>query len=149
LKNGDGIPAQSSYLKTLNRVLVADLYLELGMRKQAVDMARKAISPTPAGGLISEGLGSFTAVPLVVSVYIRTGYIAEAVEAAKRVKEDEAAWTTIGVFSALEGNLKPIENVLQTVSDERIRAIVCAGVAYGLHEKRLTQAEEPRPTPKR
>ena len=136
LKCAGRIPAKSFYLKAINDVLVADLYLELGMRKEAVETARRAISAPRPEDLIGEGLSAFTVAPLVVSVYVRTGHVAEAIETAKRIKEyDEATWTSLGVFSALEGDLKPIEHMLQTVSDERIRAIVCAGVAYGLHEK--------------
>jgi hypothetical protein len=148
LETGERIPGKMADLKALNNVLVADLYLELGQKKEAEETVRKTAS-TPPTRNIFENLGAFTTAPLVVSVYVRTGHIAEAIEVAEEIKEqNEIAWTSLGVFSALEGELKPIEQLLQTTADERIKAIVCAGVAQGLQEKRMAKTEGTSDAPK-
>lgn len=142
-ESAQDIPGKIGHQRALNEVLLADLCLELGDREAAIGLIRQASLSGNRDLLARLGLGTFTTAPLAISVFVRTGNVDEAIEIAQEAGEGGAmAWASLGVFCAQEGALGRIEKVLETTRSERIKAVVCAGIAYGLQRKQRTCVQD-------
>ncbi len=125
----------------MNAILLADLHLELGEREAALMLVRDASGESHGRDLLARlGLDSLTTAPLAISVYVRTGNFSEATEIALQCGEREPLpWKSLGVFSGQEGETRRVEKLLDTIQNERVKALVCAGVAEGIYNKQHRQ----------
>jgi tetratricopeptide (TPR) repeat protein len=141
LENADAVPGPLAYQRRITYVAMADLYLELGDVESARQLIQKANSVHLDADFFG-GLNAFTTTPLLISVLVRSGDVQGAITTVERIHEKEAdmAWLTLAIVCALEGKAGCIERKLESVGSERVKALLCAGVAVGLNERRKQQA---------
>lgn len=126
-----GIPDELGYQRAANQLLLADLYLEIGEHTAAVELVRATQDSGRLDQLVQRGLGEFTTAPIAISVFARTAHWDQAVSVARQI--GGTGWEALGVVLGDAGELTRAERILETVESERDKAIVCAGVTYGLH----------------
>lgn len=136
------------FFRAVDYCLLADLFLELGEKQKAQSLAAKALSALKEGLPLDRGLASFTILPLVVSVYARTGSLQEALDLIENVETSLSskhegdlpltgeAWLALGVGCALAGETGFIERLLQENRPVRQKALLSLGVAIGLQERK-------------
>ncbi len=142
LESADSVPGPFAYYqRRVTYVALADLYLELGETEPARQVIQKAdsvhLDADPLGGL-----NAFTTTPFLISVLVRAGNIQSAIATAEKIPEKEAdlAWSTLAAVCALEGKAGSIEREFAGSRSDRVKAVLSAGVAVGLHEKQRQQA---------
>ncbi len=144
----------NSYLKAVTYVSLADLYLELGETDLAKQMAQRQTQFAWTRSY-SAVLHSFTTTPLLVSILIRVGDVdgaAAIIEKIGKMETDpmqsmflDLVWNYWAAVCALEGKMDDIERRIEKTESNRIKAVICAGTAFGLRDKQRSQkAVKPR-----
>jgi tetratricopeptide (TPR) repeat protein len=135
-----------SYLRAVAFASAANLYLELGETDLAKQMVKKADAVDLDVDMLG-GLNSFTTTPLLIAILVRVGEIDGAMALAEKMQKaadkqakdafptnTDIVWSTWATVCTLEGKAACVERQLEKMSNARIKAVLCAGVATGLLE---------------
>lgn len=130
------------HTKSLNLVLLADLYLELGERELAVALLPKAQASEKNMMKLMRGLTSFTTGPVIIGVLVRSGHTDRALEMLRSAKSDPSTgWIAFGEFCADTGQLDLAASLLEEQDIAASRAWLAVGVASTLIRDRGKAAE--------
>lgn len=137
----DSRPERLAFAKAVDYCLLADLFLELGEKEKAHDLVIKTYPVLMRGSELDQGLASFTILPLVVSVFARSGGVQQALHLIEKADKEESsfaltgqAWLAFGASCALVGRIDVIEELVKEDRPARQKAILSLGVAVGLME---------------
>ncbi len=72
---------------------------------------------------------------MAIATLMRTGKPYQAFQMAVQV-DDGLGWSALGVAAAHADRVKDLEKRLPGVQSDKAKAIVFAGMAYGLHERK-------------
>jgi len=123
------------YNKALYGSLICGLALELGDMKQAAALRREVLTDEAVRNGLQRDDHCGVA-PKAIAVLVQLGDMKAALLTASAVRGVRRydAWWTLGVSFALEGGVKDVETKLQELDRPIEKALVCTGVAAGLHE---------------
>lgn len=137
----DSRPERLAFAKAVDYCLLADLFLELGEKEKAQELLAKTYPVLMQGSELDQGLASFTILPLVVSVFARSGGVQQALHLIEKADKQESsfaltgqAWLAFGASCALVGRIDVVEELVKEDRPARQKAILSLGVAVGLME---------------
>jgi tetratricopeptide (TPR) repeat protein len=118
------------FAKSLNLVLLADIYLELGDRESAVSLIPEALSSEENMMKLMRGLTSFTTGPAIIGVLVRSGHTDRALQMLHAAKSEPAtSWIAFGEFCAETRQLDLAASLLKEQGTATSKAWLALGVA--------------------
>ena len=120
--NANDIPKPNLF-KHLNILSAAALYLELGDTDSARRLARQAEADA----------GPFQT-PLLVAILVSLGEVQRAVSIIVKLSDEDTdfAVEALGTLCVKEGKVGDVEKELQSISSQRVKAVLCAAIAARL-----------------
>jgi pentatricopeptide repeat protein len=144
LDSAETLPRE--FRRTVTYISLAELYLELGDRESAKRMAQKAEAAEMSVTELAGGMNDVLTVPWLLSVLVRIGDVEQAVAILEKMQEQEFktdwAWAAWAAMCAMEGNRNAVDRAIEKAGSDRTKAMICVGVAVGLHEKQRERANK-------
>jgi len=124
-----------TYKAVLYTMVIATLLLDVGDTEDAQQLVQKMLTPEAMTAVL-EARDDEAVKPKVVSVLVTLGDVERAWEFTKRAKRfyESETWWAFGACCALHGKPGEVEKRLRKIESEKHKALLCIGVAAGLHE---------------
>ncbi|MHB8898068.1 MAG: tetratricopeptide repeat protein [Thermoguttaceae bacterium] len=123
------------YMKSLNLILLADIYLELGETDPALALIPEALSSEGQMMNLMRGITGFTTGPVIIGVLVRAGHPDDVLKMLRSAKsEPEVGWMAFGQFCAETDRLDYAARLLDGELTATARARLATGVASSLKQ---------------
>lgn len=131
-----------AYDRLLYSMLIADFLIRLGDSDQARQLVQETLTREALVAAF-EAPDEFALGPKTIAVLVRLGDVQAAFETTKLVKSSyrHETWWALGAFCAVEGKLSDVEKRLTHIKRNQNRALLCTGVAAGLHQLYVLKGE--------